>query len=381
MHADPWRGHNWQSSARQPYWDRRDGHCAYTQLGQYHYGRRRSRRWGYEQHHRRYNSSGPQCHRRSQERIGNRVGVVIDSFASNNTIGGTTAAARNIVSGNREAGIELNSGGRGTLLQGNFVGTNVSGTAKIPNAFGVVINGSANNTIGGTTAEARNIISGNVTTGVRIINAGATNNVVQGNFIGTDVTGTRALANGEGANGDGTAGYGIEVGQIGTGPSNTTIGGTAAGAGNLISGNSYIGVSLLGNLNGVNIQGNLIGTDITGRVAIHTHFVGISIGTTSAGGVTISGTSTSERNNSSGNENGMNVGGAGVAIEGNYIGTDVTGTVAVANTNGGIALKTFNTIGGGTTHGGGNVISGNDRFGIQFGDPSLFGTTFKGNLI
>ena len=125
----------------------------------------------------------------------------------------------------------------------------------------------------------------------------------------------------------------------------------------------------------------MIGTDITGRVAIHTHFVGISIGTTSAGGVTIGGTSTSERNIISGNENGMNVGGAGVAIQGNYIGTDVTGTVAVANTNGGIALNTFNTIVGGTTPGAGNVISGNDRFGIQFGDPSLFGTTFKGNLI
>ncbi|PYS56959.1 MAG: hypothetical protein DMF76_23515, partial [Acidobacteria bacterium] len=68
-------------------------------------------------------------------------------------------------------------------------------------------------------------------------------------------------------------------------------------------------------------------------------------------------------------------------IQGNYIGTDVTGTVAVANTNGGIALNTFNTIVGGTTPGAGNVISGNHLFGIQFGDPSLIGTTFKGNLI
>src|SRR5947208_3453246 len=233
-----------------------------------------------------------------------KPGSNILGSASNNAIGGTATGARNIISGNGGVGIDVTAG-IGTLVLGNFIGTNVSGTAKIPNASGVVINGSANNTIGGTTAAARNIISGNVRTGVQILNAGATDNLVQGNFIGTDVTGAKALANGEGANGDGTAGYGIEVGQIGTEPSNITIGGTAPGAGNLISGNSYVGVSLFGTLNGVNLQGNLIGTDVTGRVALHTHFIGLLIGTTSPGAVTIGATAVSARNIISGNELGI----------------------------------------------------------------------------
>ena len=141
-------------------------------------------------------------------------------------------------------------------MAGNFIGTDVSGTIARGNGDdGVFINGAPTNTIGGTDPGARNIISGNTQYGVYISGAAATGNVVQGNFIGTDVNGTTAIGNKYG---------GVEVFA-----KNSTIGGTEAGAGNLISGNVGSGVILAaydtaGNL----IQGNLIGTDVTGTTPL-----------------------------------------------------------------------------------------------------------------
>jgi len=148
--------------------------------------------------------------------LGNSTDGVQIRSASNNTIGGITAEARNVISGNNVRGIsimgDVNTGGSdatGNLVQGNLIGTDVTGTAALGNTQdGVQIRGAANNTIGGTTAGARNVISGNNTGGgwggVSIINqptlhiTGASGNLVQGNFIGTDVTGIAALGNGSG---------------------------------------------------------------------------------------------------------------------------------------------------------------------------------------
>ena len=148
--------------------------------------------------------------------LGNSTDGVQIRGAANNTIGGITAEARNVISGNNVRGIsimgDVNTGGSdamGNLVQGNLIGTDITGTAALGNTQdGVQIRGAANNTIGGTTAGARNVISGNNTGGgwggVSIINhptlliTGASGNLVQGNFIGTDVTGTTALGNGSG---------------------------------------------------------------------------------------------------------------------------------------------------------------------------------------
>ena len=74
-------------------------------------------------------------------------------------------------------------------MLGNFIGTDVSGTYAVANAEGVKIALAPGNTIGGSVAGAGNLISGNAT-GVDIFNPAATGNVVFGNLIGTDSTGT-----------------------------------------------------------------------------------------------------------------------------------------------------------------------------------------------
>jgi hypothetical protein len=179
--------------------------------------------------------------------LGNGAGVPIFS-ASGNTIGGTTAGARNVISGNEGYGVGIFDSSTGNLVQGNFIGTDATGTVDLGNsAYGVVIyySGASNNIIGGTTAEARNIISGNDVGGISLWN-GVTGNLVQGNFIGTDVTGTVDLGNVWG---------GVSIGDA----SNNIVGGTTSGAGNIISGNDMNGVDIAGSgATGNLVQGNFI---------------------------------------------------------------------------------------------------------------------------
>ena len=147
--------------------------------------------------------------------------------AANNTIGGTVAGAGNLISGSGRVGIWVDgSGSTGNLLAGNLVGTDATGTKALGNNItGIMLEGAPGNTIGGLTALARNVISANVQDGILLHGGGASNNVIQGNFIGTTAAGTTALGN---------VGNGIEIVSGG----NNTIGGTATGAGNVISGNS-----------------------------------------------------------------------------------------------------------------------------------------------
>jgi CSLREA domain-containing protein len=167
--------------------------------------------------------------------LGNgREGIRIESPSA--IVGGTTAAARNVASGNNGHGILL-FGSTNSLVQGNYAGTNAAGTAGIPNGIdGIIVDGGGNNTIGGTTAGAGNLTSGNTNQGIAIAavqpNFTTTSgNVVQGNKVGTDASGTSAIPNGVG--GSPSAGDGVRVHN----GSNTTIGGTAPGAANIIAHN------------------------------------------------------------------------------------------------------------------------------------------------
>jgi hypothetical protein len=257
--------------------------------------------------------------------------------------------------------------GTGDFIQGNFIGTDVTGTQVAGNAsWGVLLQGT-NNVVGGATPASRNVISGNGNSSSTPINSqggiqdAGTANSVEGNYIGTDVTGTKALGNGPGA-GNGQYGAGVDSEGV-----NGTIGGTAPGDANLISGNQE-GI-MAGGSNNV-VAGNLIGTDVTGTSALPNV---TGIGLVGSNDV-IGGTNAAAHNIISGNNRGIDQFGGGL-IEGNYIGTDITGTKPLANAEEGIFLRSGSV--GGASSGAGNVISGNN-VGIR-----LYGsnTLIEGNLI
>lgn len=157
-------------------------------------------------------------------------------------------------------------GGRGVVLRGDanqvlgcYLGTDASGTVAVANGYGVDVTG-AGNTVGGSDPGAGNLIAGNRYDGV-YLEAGARYNLVRGNRIGTDASGTAPLGN--------------EYGVLVSGDHNA-VGGTARGAGNLISGNLLDGVALFGRRNVV--RGNFIGTDVSGRHALGNGADGVFIG-------------------------------------------------------------------------------------------------------
>ena len=121
-------------------------------------------------------------------------GVQIGNGASYNLIGGDTAGERNLISGNVDNGVYIEgSGTTSNTVSGNYIGTDVNGTAAIPNAnTGVYISdGASYNLIGGDTTGERNLISGNGGNGVHIESDGTMSNTVRGNYIGLDLDGAR----------------------------------------------------------------------------------------------------------------------------------------------------------------------------------------------
>ncbi len=303
--------------------------------------------------------------------LGNGDGVRIENGASNNTIGGSTAGVRNIISGNTSDGIEISGAtSTGNIVQGNYIGTDVTGTVDLGNnVAGIRLNG-ANNIIGGTTAGEGNVIAGN-SSGITIASTDATGNTIEGNYIGTDATGTAALGNS----------FGIWV----TAGSSNVIGGTVSGAGNVIAGNTNHGIYLLGSgTTGNLVQGNYIGTT-SGSLALGNGGAGVFVSSGASSNI-IGGTSVGARNVISGNtSDGIYVTGAGTddnVIQGNFIGTNVAGTAALGNGDRGIQIEdnASNTQIGGTAAGAGNVISGNSNDGIILSNSST-GSIIEGNFI
>jgi hypothetical protein len=263
---------------------------------------------------------------------------------ANSNFSGLTINADNctvrglIISSFQHDAIDVSS--NGNAITGNFIGTNATGTAALPNGttgIGAVVfsASSSNNAVGGTTAAARNLISGNIGSGIGLGNGSG--NTVQGNLIGTDVTGTKALGN---------TGVGVS-----SGGSNDLIGGATVDARNIISANNR-GIDLGGGSNHT-VQGNFIGTDITGTIALSNPNVGVNTQGTNnlIGGLTAT-PGTPPGNLISGNNGGSGVilfspGAQGNLIEGNIIGADITGTQPLGNFPGGIQINgPGNTVGG-----------------------------------
>jgi hypothetical protein len=193
--------------------------------------------------------------------IGNRNHGIKFDTVTNSVIGGSTAAARNIISGTQQGeGIGLGQGSTGDIIQGNYIGTDVTGNLGLGNQSGIsgLLGGNAtpaNNKIGGSAPGEGNVISGNKILGINL-SSDSGNHVIQGNFIGTNATGTSALPNGDAATKTG-GGIGIIT------SSNNLIGGTVPGARNVISGNANYGI-LLNFATSEVIQGNFIGVDVNG---------------------------------------------------------------------------------------------------------------------
>jgi titin len=266
-------------------------------------------------------------------------------------IGGTAPGAGNLISGNTGAGVFLRFA-QADQVEGNYIGTDFTGTKALGNQTGVMITGSRN-VVGGTTAGAGNLISGNGGAGVEMGGQGVTGNQVQGNQIGTDVSGTQALGNAVGV-------------QLDAGASADTIGGTAAGSSNTISGNSGDGIDISGASGNV-VQGNLIGTDVSGTAALGNGSDGVAI--LNGSDNTVGGTTTAAANVISAN------GGSGVLISGanamsnllagNFLGTDASATLNLGNAANGVTIQNAsNNLIGGTAAGAGNVIAFNGNDGV-----------------
>jgi hypothetical protein len=327
--------------------------------------------------------------------IGNGSAGVNITNASGNTIGGTVATARNVISGNDSDGVLISGGvASSNHVQGNFIGPNVNGNdildppPPVPTAnpanYGIRIAGAVNNTIGGTAAGAGNVISANRSRGVEISGATAAGNAVQGNFIGTDLTGAVDLGNGF-LNG----GSGILI----NGADNNTVGGTSATARNIISGNGRQfgiggflspGVEIAGSGGTGNlVQGNYIGLDVTGGSSLGNLGEGVVI--FGSPGNTIGGTGAGARNAISGNGLvGIEISGTGATgnlVQGNFVGTDATGTLDRGNGNSGVFIGSASNVVGGTTGGARNVISGNGAMGIEIADTAASANLVQGNYI
>jgi hypothetical protein len=169
-------------------------------------------------------------------------GIGVEIAGQRNTVGGMSFGDRNLISGNRTDGVKINTGARGNLVLGNFIGTNDDGNGGLGiRGNGIAVDGN-DNTIGGDEFGAGNLISGTrLGTGVQITGSG---NQVLGNEIGTSYGGLAALSNS------------IGIDLLGN---NNSIGGTASGAGNVISGDSLDGVLIEGGSDGNDVMQNSIG--------------------------------------------------------------------------------------------------------------------------
>ena len=288
------------------------------------------------------------------------------------SITATNVTVRGLVV-NRFTGVNIDQSlGSASRIEGNFLGTDPTGTIARGGGRGVRImsTGTTPNTVGGNTRAARNVIAGNALHGVEL--EGADGTLVTGNFIGTTKSGTAALGNGAtGVQLDPTVG--------------ARIGGSGAASRNVISGNPY-GILLEG-ADGNFVEGNYIGTNALGTGNLGNDAGGVAIfgGAGNTVGGAIAGAGNVIANNGDGVE--IHNGGATAnVVQGNVIGLNAGGGAVFGNDRFGVWVTNGadGTDIGGTVPGARNVISGNGGGGIllesDFNDVegNYIGTTLGG---
>lgn len=254
----------------------------------------------------------------------------------------------NLISGNGGDGIEIEDSD-GAIIQGNIIGLNANGNAPLPNgANGIqtfyVIGGLTNALIGGTQPSQRNIISANEMAGIRVFNGNVT---IQGNYIGTDITGMIDLGNQE----HGVNLYGLESIE------SVLIGGAEPGAANVISGNGLDGI-YANTVDGlITVRGNYIGTNADGSGAIRNGRHGIY--------ALFDPNSLLIEDNVIAGNGGHGIQGLGenMKIWGNFIGVN-RDNVEIGNSQHGVFAYLDNLTVGGINPGEGNIIRGNGQSGV-----------------
>ncbi|MEI7769170.1 MAG: clostripain-related cysteine peptidase [Chloroflexales bacterium] len=305
-------------------------------------------------------------------------GVAIWQGARSNVVGSTSAGQGNLIGGNVQNGVWIGGvGSDSNKVIGNYIGTRADGGAAVPNGVGdpglntrysgvAIDSGARSNQIGDASAGAGNLISGNVGSGIYIADAGTSNNLILGNIIGANRTGTQVI------------GQGYDGVMITLAASGNEIGNGTAPGRNLISGNSMNGVQLTGpSTLGNRLLDNYVGTNLAGTAALPNGNAGVDI-SQSAHDNTIG--LPGQGNLLSGNNNHGLVITSGAhdnMVRGNTIGPDVSGSVSLGHHPfGGIDIADGadrNQIGG-LDAGEGNLVSGNATDGIALFDTTGSGT-------
>jgi hypothetical protein len=304
----------------------------------------------------------------------NAIGVWIAGGATGNTVGGTTSSARNLISSNTTYGVVMTDPGtNGNVVEGNYIGLDSTGTAPRGNGSdGVFIATSASgNTIGGTAPGSGNVVSESGNDGIHLQGTGTTGNLIQGNLVGTNGAGTSGLGN---------SFNGIAIDQA---ASSNTIGGTLSGAGNVIAGNGLFAVLISdAGTTGNALLGNTIGLSASGALIGNPSGVIISNGATNNA---IGGTAPGSRNVIADNNDNVLIIGSGTSgntVQGNYLGTNAAGTAAIASANSvAIFSGASNNLIGGAAPGSGNVIDTAGGQGIELSGAGTTGNAIQGNLI
>jgi len=319
----------------------------------------------------------------------------IDINANNTTVGGSNPQENNIISGNGLQGIVIESAATGNVVEGNQIGiisTESGRYFQVGNhADGVLVYGTSNQ-IGGPIADAGNLISANLSHGIRISGSIATRNIIAANIIGLGPGGGYLFGTGNPGNGDNGDGVHIE------GASDNQIGGPTADWGNTISSNSGSGVYITDLVSGTSVVrsignvvlNNLIGVTSDGSAAKGNaedgvtidSFVPIQAGEPSS---LTSQTVIGPGNLISGNLRGVRISGPGpgakgVVVRDNLIGTDRTGTLDLGNAHEGVLIDNATSAVVEGNSNGSQVISGN-LVGVAIVGSSASGNLVQGNFI